>query len=200
MIKTDNKILKIIPTDAYDVIEKYYNITKKENLILWEANSNETVIKLLSAYVNKYWLKEFKKLDLGVNNINVYEYRYVDDFYGMLFIFYYYIHFNKKLYDKKNNILNLFDYKLNEELYKNKKDLMQFVYKHYKYTTSEFVYHIKNLKNVFDNARITSNYIDVFLKYLLKDKIEYHVNNNTFEKFIQTYSGDEKYIRNIKIQ
>lgn len=171
--------------ETYPLFSKVFMLPNFSQLIMkhYLCNDKLMIINVIKDFFNTYWLKHFKNLDLGIKNIhdvNIYYIAYMNIDFSLDFIV-------------DQNLIELFHYKHNEEYIKNYNTINLY---NSSYNTYLNAYEIAQriYINFYNNQNhIKSNHICFFIEYLLKNKIEYYTNNNTFEKFLIEHPYEEFY-------
>lgn len=176
----DNKF-NLLPNNIYDILEKYFINTHIYNYLSQEDNLYDYLRTIIDEYIIVNWLKPLKQLDLNIMNIKTCHFHYVHKYEYKYPYFHIYINYNIKV---KENFEKLLNYKFNEEYYKN-----------YEQFTKTFNVNPFNLKSYINETSIDLNPIitSKFLNYLIQDKYQYHLNNNTFEEFLKNYKPEPKH-------
>lgn len=173
--------------------DKLYILNFHEDSICINDNIyfNDYLTKLYNEYLNMYWLKHFKNLDLNIKKISIAWFDHPDIIFSKFKIVNYVPHYKIEVCDKFDKLIV---YKFYEIYYKKYVDLLQYNIRFNHDTVLNYLNGKNKLK--FDtlldyyttnNVQLSNKIISLFIEYLLKDKLKYHNDNKTFENFLKNY-------------
>lgn len=190
-------ILELIPNDFIQIITKYLSYDYIILFLYFKENNRfkKLIIKIIKQYIEKYWLKELKKLDLNIKGVKIQILNNIiylnnGESYDIYIVY---------DFEVTKNFNKLYNYQYNEELYKNSSNqigcnLSSFNKHIEKIDVNTEVLCYKKRYNIiyYDFGKYVYKFTN-FLSYKLKDKLDKINKDNNFENFLKEYINTHKF-------